>query len=97
MACFLFKKKTAYEVRISDWSSGVCSSGWGLVVDRYGPVLVIQCLTLGMVRARPTITTALTDMFGDTLVFNMDEEASARLEGFSAALEIGTAACRERV
>src|SRR3546814_4924010 len=23
---FLFKQKTAYEMRISDWSSGVCSS-----------------------------------------------------------------------
>src|SRR3546814_4216698 len=26
---FLFKKKTAYEVRISDWSSDVCSSDLG--------------------------------------------------------------------
>src|SRR3546814_3561902 len=25
-SCFLFKQKTAYEVRISDWSSDVCSS-----------------------------------------------------------------------
>src|SRR3546814_11285894 len=24
--CFLFKQKTAYEMRISDWSSDVCSS-----------------------------------------------------------------------
>src|SRR3546814_10602136 len=24
--CFVFKQKTAYEVRISDWSSDVCSS-----------------------------------------------------------------------
>src|SRR3546814_1502606 len=24
--CFFFKPKTAYELRISDWSSGVCSS-----------------------------------------------------------------------
>src|SRR3546814_7292668 len=26
MSCFFFKQKTAYEVRISDWSSDVCSS-----------------------------------------------------------------------
>src|SRR3546814_1993273 len=26
MFCFFFKQKTAYEMRISDWSSGVCSS-----------------------------------------------------------------------
>src|SRR3546814_7810292 len=24
--CFFFKQKTAYEIRISDWSSDVCSS-----------------------------------------------------------------------
>src|SRR3546814_2961182 len=26
MLCFVFKQKTAYEMRISDWSSDVCSS-----------------------------------------------------------------------
>src|SRR3546814_10059859 len=26
VVCFFFKQKTAYEVRISDWSSDVCSS-----------------------------------------------------------------------
>src|SRR3546814_1680310 len=26
MFCFLYKQKTAYEMRISDWSSDVCSS-----------------------------------------------------------------------
>src|SRR3546814_9489372 len=37
---FFFKQKTAYERRISDWSSDVCSSDLnGLVLDRigYGP------------------------------------------------------------
>src|SRR3546814_12506573 len=34
--CFLFKQKTAYELRISDWSSDVCSSD--LI---FGPVLQI--------------------------------------------------------
>src|SRR3546814_5876510 len=31
---FFFKQKTAYEMRISDWSSDVCSSDL-LVVDRH--------------------------------------------------------------
>src|SRR3546814_4665743 len=31
---FFFKQKTAYEMRISDWSSDVCSSD--LVLSRYG-------------------------------------------------------------
>src|SRR3546814_5910963 len=40
---FFFKQKTAYEMRISDWSSDVCSSDLGLVqpqagaVDRFEP------------------------------------------------------------
>src|SRR3546814_17614951 len=29
--CFLFKQKTAYELRISDWSSDVCSSDLNVV------------------------------------------------------------------
>src|SRR3546814_15593814 len=32
--CFFFKQKTAYEVRISDWSSDVCSSDLEGVCDR---------------------------------------------------------------
>src|SRR3546814_7253500 len=32
--CFFFKHKTAYEMRISDWSSDVCSSD--LFIDRDG-------------------------------------------------------------
>src|SRR3546814_3704985 len=30
-SCFFFKQKTAYEMRISDWSSDVCSSDLRLV------------------------------------------------------------------
>src|SRR3546814_3966505 len=31
---FCFKQKTAYEMRISDWSSDVCSSDLGTHIDR---------------------------------------------------------------
>src|SRR3546814_1527963 len=31
--CFFFKQKTAYEMRISDWSSDVCSSDLQAVFD----------------------------------------------------------------
>src|SRR3546814_9206924 len=34
MAVFFFKQKTAYEVRISDWSSDVCSSD---LLGHYAP------------------------------------------------------------
>src|SRR3546814_2855258 len=33
MFFFFFKQKTAYEMRISDWSSDVCSSDLGLLVN----------------------------------------------------------------
>src|SRR3546814_5228444 len=41
---FFFKQKTAYEMRISDWSSDVCSSdlrdGWAQVHPRLGRVVL---------------------------------------------------------
>src|SRR3546814_9238937 len=33
MVFFFFKRKTAYEMRISDWSSGVCSSDLRSLAD----------------------------------------------------------------
>src|SRR3546814_1280970 len=35
--CFFFKQKTAYEMRISDWSSDVCSSDLGAAADAVKP------------------------------------------------------------
>src|SRR3546814_2504795 len=35
--CF-FKQKTAYDMRISDWSSDVCSSDLRLAAQGHGPV-----------------------------------------------------------
>src|SRR3546814_1059185 len=32
--CFFFKQKTAYEMRISDWSSDVCSSDLDVITAR---------------------------------------------------------------
>src|SRR3546814_5658541 len=41
MFCFLFKQKTAYEMRISDWSSDVCSSD--LLVSPHAPAANKRC------------------------------------------------------
>ncbi len=57
----------------------------GLVVDRYGPALVVQCLTLGMARARRQIDAALARALGDLPIFDKDEDVPARLEGFEPA------------
>src|SRR3546814_3060255 len=43
--CFFFKQKTAYEIRISDWSSDVCSSDLdaaALAAVWDGPVVRIE-------------------------------------------------------
>lgn len=54
----------------------------GLVVDRYGPVLVLQCLTLGLTRVRTDLVAALRAVVGDQPVFAWDDETAARFEGF---------------
>jgi 23S rRNA (cytosine1962-C5)-methyltransferase len=55
----------------------------GLVVDRYGPVIVIQCLTLGMARRRSALVAALRSAVGDVPVFSVDDPAAAAMEGFA--------------
>ena len=55
----------------------------GLVVDRYGPVSVVQCLTLGMSGVHEWIEAALGRMFRDGgRVHRQDDATAARLEGF---------------
>lgn len=55
----------------------------GLVVDRYGPVLVVQCLTLGLARRRRELVAALRAILGDLSVFSADEPHPAAMEGFA--------------
>ena len=57
----------------------------GLVVDRYGPALAIQCLTLGVARRRGSIVTALRGLLGDLPVAAADDTTMAALEGFEPA------------
>ncbi len=77
----------------------------GLVADRYGDVVVLQCLTLGMSRALPWIAAGLRATLGDLPIFLSDDPTAARLEGFGArqewldqvgpsAIEIREGACR---
>ena len=55
----------------------------GLVVDRYGDMLVIQCLTIGIARQRDTIVGVLRSALGDLPVLSADDPVSAGLEGFA--------------
>src|SRR3546814_11046490 len=43
---FFFKQKTAYEMRISDWSSDVCSSDLDIARASSGKPTLICCKTL---------------------------------------------------
>jgi 23S rRNA (cytosine1962-C5)-methyltransferase len=61
----------------------------GLVVDRYGPVVLFQCLILGMALARPLIVDALQSLTHassmgtrPSAIYCRDDPAAARLEGF---------------
>src|SRR3546814_1080667 len=44
MSFFFFKQKTAYEMRISDWSSDVCSSDLPFVLDQAQQQVQFQSL-----------------------------------------------------
>src|SRR3546814_9791720 len=88
---FVFKQKTAYEMRISDWSSDVCSS------DLVQPVRV-DSKVLFLQRARRKIRE-----FGFAFESNgyqapdMTRLAEHVTRGGVVEMEIGRASCRERV
>src|SRR3546814_3910552 len=80
---FFFKQKTAYEVRISDWSSDVCSSD--LQQRRTAKHLGGNSFVFGLVRA-------FVDRRGEGSIRQLDH--NRRTEG---RYQIGRASCRERV
>src|SRR3546814_2231569 len=51
---FFFKPKTAYEMRISDWSSDVCSSDLPVRIA-LGRLAISQPSTTSTIRARPAM------------------------------------------
>jgi 23S rRNA (cytosine1962-C5)-methyltransferase len=59
----------------------------GLIVDRYGPVSVIQCLTLGMAQHADWVREALAALFPGGEVVRLDDPTAARIEGFAVVRE----------
>jgi len=53
----------------------------GLIVDRYGPYLVVQLLTQGMDRARDLITDCLTELLHPAGILARNDSSVRRLEG----------------
>src|SRR3546814_4920205 len=87
---FFFKQKTAYEMRISDWSSDVCSSDLRtLEVDDaigYGAGVTVFSLNL------PADGAPASRGNGVHVAFEVE-----RRDAVDAFFQIGRASCRERV
>src|SRR3546814_8005277 len=89
---FLFKQKTAYEVRISDWSSDVCSS------DRRWPPhnqIRERIMKFGLFGG----AARGADQSGDSQSYRsfVDYVVGAEELGFESLFQIGKASGRERV
>src|SRR3546814_3900098 len=62
MVCVLFKQKTAYDMRISDWSSDVCSSDlWQMTLIMVSTVCILPILLVLTVREPPRPVFVATD------------------------------------
>src|SRR3546814_4621699 len=90
MCCvFFFKQKTAYEMRISDWSSDVCSSDLGAAVDLAEAILVLDAHVRIERRVGALVHERVHRRDLDTrLVHRHQKHGDA---------QIGRASCRERV
>src|SRR3546814_7567748 len=100
---FFFKQKTAYEMRISDWSSDVCSSDLPVqeLADQQRHAQVDQRgQRIGLEGAE---ITRLNEVGGKAQLFGSDLRTDRRAEHHDDDLaaqgrpEIGRASCRERV
>src|SRR3546814_7945280 len=85
---FFFKQKTAYEMRISDWSSDVCSSD---LIGR--PVTTCDQVPQHGPSARPERAGAI---LREAFLFLPLRATSRRLCAV-ARYQIGRASCRDRV
>src|SRR3546814_1303286 len=99
---FFFKQKTAFEMRISDWSSDVCSSD--LIVWTLVPVLILlgiayPSLDLLAKQFKPAPADAVTvKATGYQWYWGYTYPDHGGFEVVSNMLkEIGRASCRERV
>src|SRR3546814_6567315 len=93
---FFFKQKTAYEMRISDWSSDVCSSDLApaVRVDGSGPRQRVPDAEVGRQVDIGMAERAQRDVVGRPRADARQREQAAP---YVVAVQIGRASCRERV
>src|SRR3546814_6802536 len=94
--CFFFKQKTAYEMRISDWSSDVCSSDLRSVEKLFGMTFFLDKPNprrLNSWRAKAQQEAA------EQAGYAFHSYAQAKFSGIieRIAKQIGRASCRDRV
>src|SRR3546814_17994567 len=109
---FFCKQRTAYEMRISDWSSVVCSSDLVIGLALEARDALDAWHRMGRKRAErrdqetPTVTVAVLERDGPeprALVITSGDDLAAELdvpteiELVGGVVQIGRAACRERV
>src|SRR3546814_3210512 len=91
---FFFKQKTAYEMRISDWSSDVCSSDLQVV---YPAAHIVVLLSLSGT-ALGLVVGAVLGLLSGYVGGWIDNLLQRFLEALiSIPFQIGRASCRERV
>src|SRR3546814_2103570 len=90
-----FKQKTAYEMRISDWSSDVCSSD--LTGERV--VTLRSCLSASSTFPRNAGDSAVRRLVSGCEGFSVLARRMAPVisAGDASSAKIGRASCRERV
>src|SRR3546814_2028594 len=92
---FFFKQKTAYEMRISDWSSDVCSSDLVARAVDSPAIKILADLYHEQIQAGNLINTLGTCW--DEIGYVQFGDNPGRKEPGSGEIKIGRASCRERV
>src|SRR3546814_1027431 len=94
MLFFFFKQKTAYEMRISDWSSDVCSFRSALDARRILAAEPVRIFAIGRPDLALLTGHLVEKMNAPTL---STQHATGPAAMLWACAEIGRASCRERV
>jgi len=81
-AALAYRRQTGLAGPAFRWVWSEADDLAGLVVDRYGPAAVLQCLTLGMSFIRPWLVEAVKELGGVEHIYLRDDPTAARLEGF---------------
>src|SRR3546814_14446783 len=98
---FLFKQKTAYELRISDWSSDVCSSdrvepSFATGIDARGDQQDLTAPQRGKILYRAGDRRLARRLDQELTIARAADYGRAAVDGTPDG-QIGRASCRERV